>query len=365
MAGDDKTPAGVRQTVNGRLLDQAIRRQVYLLRFGSGAVKDTLRFLDERLFDELIAILSARLSRIEQRGVDLGPVTTDRIRQMVQETAALLRVRMNDAGRRVRQVAGDLAGIEAEAAVKAMQRLSPTGLDLQFRTLQLSQLQTILDTGINGTPLDSWFDKLGQDTVARIEQQIGIGIATGETNEQVIRRIRGTRAGGYMDGVLGGTRRQAQTVVRTTMNHVSTQTRQRTYAANPDLVKGVQWVSTLDTRTSDVCKARDGKVYPLDKGPRPPAHPNCRSTVTPVLKSWRELGFKAKDVPAATRASMDGQVPASVSYGDWLNDQTPDRQDEALGRRRAELFRAGKISVEDLVRQDGKPLTLEQLRDLE
>jgi hypothetical protein len=33
-----------------------------------------------------------------------------------------------------------------------------------------------------------------------------------------------------------------------------------------------------------------------------------------VLKTWRELGIDADEVPQTTRASMDGQVPAKQTF---------------------------------------------------
>jgi hypothetical protein len=41
------------------------------------------------------------------------------------------------------------------------------------------------------------------------------------------------------------------------------------------------WVSVLDERTSTICRERSGNVYVYGQGPLPPAHPWCRSHVTP------------------------------------------------------------------------------------
>lgn len=94
---------------------------------------------------------------------------------------------------------------------------------------------------------------------------------------------------------------------------------------------------------------------------------NCRCTMTPVLKSWRELGIKGlKDLAPSTRASMNGQVPDSLRYGDWLKTQPLAIQQEALGVARARAFRAGDLTLGDFVdERRGRILTLDQLRELE
>jgi SPP1 gp7 family putative phage head morphogenesis protein len=177
--------------------------------------------------------------------------------------------------------------------------------------------------------------------------------------------VLGTRARGYSDGVLQTTRRNAETVVRTAVQHVSNAARSETINGLKAVVKGVQWVSVLDSRTTLYCQGMDGKVLPIDDGPRPPAHFNCRSTVVPVVKSWKELGLDFQELPESTRASLNGQVPARITYEKWLKGQSAGFQDDVLGPSRGKMFRSGKIRVEQFTDDRGKTLTLKQLRKLE
>lgn len=120
-------------------------------------------------------------------------------------------------------------------------------------------------------------------------------------------------------------------------------------------------VSELIVHNTPICQSRDGKVYPVDSGPRPPAHIRCRSTTAPVLKSWKELGLAERDIPPGTRASMDGQVPEAETYQTWLKKKSPAFQDDVLGPTRGKLFREG-MSLDRFVDQSGKEYTLKQLR---
>jgi len=100
---------------------------------------------------------------------------------------------------------------------------------------------------------------------------------------------------------------------------------------------------------------------------------NCRSVLSPLTKSWAELRAqykgdkrKRKDllepIPPQTRASMDGKVPKDWKYTDWLKNQSDSMQNSILGPKRADLFRAGKItSMVQLLDQHGNFLTVKDL----
>jgi SPP1 gp7 family putative phage head morphogenesis protein len=53
-------------------------------------------------------------------------------------------------------------------------------------------------------------------------------------------------------------------------------------------VKEYEILAVQDRRTSKVCKEQDGKIYKFNKMEvgvnYPPFHPNCRTTIIPVLE---------------------------------------------------------------------------------
>jgi len=213
-----------------------------------------------------------------------------------------------------------------------------------------------------GRLLASWVEGMSAARIDRVETAIRMGIVEGQTIDEIIRRLKGTRAMNYTDGILDISRRSAKSMAITYISHVSSAARQQVFESNSTLLKGVEWVSTLDGRTSSVCQARDGEVYPTNSGPRPPAHIGCRSTTIPVLKSWKELGIDIEEVPEGTRASMDGQVSAKETYQTWLAKKPADFQDHVLGKGKGELFRKGDLTLDKFVDLNGHALTLEQLQ---
>ena len=118
-----------------------------------------------------------------------------------------------------------------------------------------------------------------------------------------------------------------------------------------------------------VCGPLDGKVFDLGQGQRPPAHPNCRCTAVPVLKSWDEIIGRKVDpskIPVGTRASMDGQVPADLTFNQWLKQQPLDGIADVLGSKKAaRLFKAGELKLDQFSTATGKPLSLKQVMALE
>ena len=83
----------------------------------------------------------------------------------------------------------------------------------------------------------------------------------------------------------------------------------------------------------------------------------------PVTKSWKELGINLKEAPAGTRASMNGQVPATMTYNDWLKKQPVGFQDDILGKAKGQLYRKGGLPMDKFVdMKTGHEFTLKELR---
>ncbi|AKJ28827.1 phage Mu F like family protein [Caldimonas brevitalea] len=225
-----------------------------------------------------------------------------------------------------------------------------------------------------GRLLREWAAGIEQNRMVRIRDAVRMGVVENQTNAQIVQRIRGTRALKYTDGLIEIDRRDANSVVRTAVQHVAAHARETFYAANEDLVKAVVWSATLDSRTSELCRIRDGLQY-TQKTHKPIGHkipwlggPGrlhwcCRSSSTPVVKSWQELGLDLGEAPAGTRASMDGQVPAETTYAEWLKRQSGARQDQILGPERGKLLRQGGLTLDKFYNEKGRYLTLEQLRE--
>lgn len=361
-------PIDPKKTTNGKLQSRAIKHAIFLERYKATIEEEVVGFLNEEVFPDLLAKLQARLERIASRGIDSGFHTTKRYLQMIADLGSTLKDGGTEVRKRLAELMRELAKIEARWQETVLTESVPKEAHvyvLPDEAVNLRIVQQVVTQPIQGKVMQEWWDELAADTQKRMTTQIGIGLSQGETADQIVRRVRGTQGSGYRDGVLHASRQQAAAIVRTVSGHVTTQAREATYSEMEDVLEGVQWVATLDTKTCQVCGPLDGKVFPVKEGPRPPAHWNCRCTTAPVTKSLEAILGKKKakeTVSESTRASMDGQVPESTTYSEWIENQDAATQDEVFGPGRARLLRSGKIDPKDLVTRTGKLRRLEDLQ---
>jgi len=355
-------------SVNTEILDAITGRALDLQRLTAGQLKDSARFL-KALEGDIVA----QLAKIDPTGIGAPSRQAARLEKLLAQVKDTIRNAYRGESVRLIGELRELADIETAFAASSVNKA--LGATVITTSVTRGQLAAIVDgVMIQGAPVSDWLSRQAGDTLQRFTDTMRLGIAEGETNAALIRRIRGGMQGGEpVQGFMDVSRRNAESLVRSATQAVSQKSRQSLYEANQDLVKALQWVSTIDLRTTLECATRDGLTYtveghePIDHslpwgGGPGNLHWGCRSTSVPVLKSLRELGFDI-DVPASTRASMDGQIAEDTTFEGWLSRQSKERQDANLGAGRADLWRDGKIKFRDLVDGNGRELTLAELRE--
>lgn len=347
-------PEKKKPSANEILLDQALTHASYLMRFRAHEARLVVRLLERDVIPDLMRKVEAYLALpIEEQSL----ARAERLRALARSLTSISEQLSAGLTAKVGEDIRVLASAEGALVARQVRRAVP--FDIDFTTPSPETLAAIVrQQPIHGRLLDEWFKDLGRKTAMRIGQQVSIGVIQGESPDEIVRRIRGTRDGQFRDGVIEASRREAATIARTAVNSISNRARQATLEKNAELLKGVMWVSTLDMDTCRTCIALDGQLFPVDSGPRPPAHPACRCGVVGVLKSWKELGVKAKEITGGMRESMDGLVPKATKYFEWLEGKGEAFQDSVLGPTLGDLFRKGRLSPEDLVDSAWRPLSV-------
>lgn len=333
-------------SANDEILNALTRHQIFVLRYARGRERDAEQFIFRLLAEVAGSIRSARteyqLGRAQEQARDLYQYIVamqgDNRSQEFEEWLdfAEYEARFN----------GDLLN-----NVRVGSSIPTRG---QLYTAMSTRLINI--PGSPGYPLMRMLKSFDDGTINLISNQIRDASALGYTNKELAKRIQDLAPS------LG---RQAATVARTATNHVSTQTRTLSMQENDDVIDGYEWVATLDSRTSLVCAARDGQIYrDFDKDPKPPAHFNCRSTITMVVNPEYDLA-QIKGIPEGTRPNRGPagarNLPASITFGDWLHSQPRQFQEKILGKTRTELFRKGEFTLDKFVDSQGNVLTLREL----
>lgn len=385
------------------IADATIGRAVDLER-----VKEGLRRKIQGQLRQLEAELVARLLEDDQKAALGRPgVMTARKRQRLETLLRQTRATITGAFKSIG--AASVADLErivrAEADFAAGAINAAIRIELASVALSTAQLKAVVGENlILGSPLKEWWQEQDRRLQLAFTREMRLGYLAGETVSELVARVRGKvdrTTGLRVGGIMDATQRSAETLARTAVQSLANAARMETYRQNADVVKAVQWLSTLDARTSQVCWALSGLQWDLQGNPighsigwngGPPAHPRCRSTLISVLRSWDELagpnavrsarggrtsidrafeqrlrarGFddaQIRRIKRNTQASMDGQVARELNYEAWLKSKPEAFQKEVLGETKWQLWRDGKItSFKDLVDQTGRPLTVEEL----
>lgn len=359
-------------TVNEKLNSESVAHALFVSRYSTGAAKKMVKILDES--DKKLS--AALLMALED--LDPDSFTVKRLESLLGDVR-----KINDAATK-----GMLDGLLAEINGFAEYE-SGYQLDLFNTIIPKDILSHIPLMGISyeqvyaaaiaqpfqGRLLKEWASNMGSDRIRRITNAVRSGYLGGDTVDTIVRRIRGTKAADYTDGVLQIGRANAASIIKTAISHTAAIARNKFAQNNSDLITAKQWSSTIDTKTSAQCRIRDRLRYTLDNKPighKIPylsgpgkIHFCCRSGETFITASWQDLGIKKDELSAATRASMDGQIPAQMSYGEWLQKQSTYRQTKVLGPTRYKLVRDGGMNYDSFYSDKGEWLTLAQLRDID
>lgn len=410
----DRTP-GSRADANTSYFDAALRHQIGIRNLTTSQVNELLALLDKADKD-IINKLRIRLQKFVGRPYN---PKTKKFKDLLTEIKAIRAAALREVEKKFRNSVIDLSKLEVNFEKKMLEAALPVLVD--FQTVPSELLTAIVTTAPfgdgseGGRTIKQWFSSLRASDQTRFLSAIQVGMFQGESIDEIVGRVRGTKQFGFRDGVLGLTRRQIEAVVRTGVNGISNAAREAIWAANAELVSFLRWTSTLDGRTSAICRSRDGKFATLTdeplpagakqlepNGARPPAHVSCRSVMVAVFskegilsaigqrpfvrstQGIKKINFRdmaKRKIGADSWANLTeaerrlqiskvrnswadkniGTVPADVTYNDWLRRQPASFQDEVLGKTKGELFRTGKVSVDEFVTKAGNEVTLSQL----
>ena len=256
---------------------------------------------------------------------------------------------------------------------------------------ELTARQGAMQTLPNGETVEKAFRGIATRQQEGLARTIRQGVFSGESTQQIASRMIGRLEFGQRGSVrqiaqAGGeltklANHQIQTIVRTSVNQVQNQASQAVYAANSKVAPKYEYVATLDSRTSPICKRLDGRKFEYNKGPTPPQHFNCRSTTVPVVDYAglkKQKGFEDLTPPpkgkVVTRPTGEGtgRVPQDTQYGDWLLGQDKKLKVKTLGNeqkvryfeRLAKKEGSGQKAIRKMVREDGSERSLKDLERL-
>lgn len=330
------------------------RHQVYVERYKANQVQallERLGDLESQIIDIINRVENPNKTQMKALLIDLRRIELAFYEEYLEEiTQSLSAFAEVEADLEAQRLGSIFLSQDYEAKVASV--------DQVLRALNNSALQ--VQTSGGAIMLDDLLKRYQRAQVERLNGVVLSGYSQGQTTQEVIQRVRGTRANNYRDGLFDISARDAESVVRTSLQHTSNTARMATWQQNQDFIIGYVIVATLDSRTSAICRSLDGRVFQVGNGPVPPFHYRCRTTTAP------EVDEKFKYLKSgATRSSQNGYV-AEQSFYEWLKTQPETFQVEVLGEVRAKLFRDGGLSAKRFAElqldKNFQPLTLEELK---
>lgn len=231
------------------------------------------------------------------------------------------------------------------ALVERLQTVLAVVLDVHKRTSEAVSKRKIVNVDLSGAKAANkrLWDRITKDTipgagvsflemmkqfkgavVTQLLQAAKRAYADKWKVDDFITFLKGTKKRNFKDGALNKIGNQLKTVVRTAMAQLRTRV---AYEIGNILYSRYQWISTIDSATTDICRSRHLKIYEYGRGPVPPAHLNCRSIIV------------------GTNGDLSNQIPRT--YWDWIRQQPAAFLNDVLLPAQVNSIRNGSARAPD------------------
>ena len=205
---------------------------------------------------------------------------------------------------------------------------------------------------------------------SKIDDIIRAGFLNGTTMGEVTSAIKD-----QLPGAIEQSKRGAKQMARTATNYYANKAMEATVNVNDEVVKGYEFIATLDSRTSRQCSSLDGNKYKStdNKRPRFPLHPNERS----VYGYWIDDRYKYDNEDSKRNSNftdVDGvrtpkKVSSAKTYYDELRGMKAVDQDSllgspTLGKAFRKMNKNGDIDIfrKQLIDSSYQPISISELK---
>lgn len=198
-----------------------------------------------------------------------------------------------------------------------------TGFQFEFSKPATSVIQKILEQPVQGADISTHLWRQDIDTGFRIRQTLNNMFVTGRPPQDFADELQKAIGAVRVDhnGVTGtGKKFEAYRLLYNESAHASSQADLQGY--QDDGLDEYEYVATLDSHTSEICREHDNKIYKVREAVTgvnfPPLHVFCRSTTAPHIPNLKDV--------KSTRMARDPITGKSVrvpnqSYEEWAKEK--------------------------------------------
>ncbi|MFP5111834.1 minor capsid protein [Bacillaceae bacterium C204] len=154
-----------------------------------------------------------------------------------------------------------------------------TAAVIDFALLKPEFVKEAIAFNWSGVPFSERIWGNNDALVKALRTELTQGIINGDSVDKMARRIRKS----FNTSVYN-----SQRLMRTESARVISSAQEKIYQES-GVVQELIYTATLDNKTSEICRNRDGKRWKVDgpKRPKIPAHPNCRSCWIPAVSNYQ------------------------------------------------------------------------------
>ena len=281
--------------------------------------------------------------------------------------------RLDDINKSINKLINAIASRERDEIDKTMRKVYESsyhhavyeaarmsGLDLQTGPIDEGALETILNKKWSGQNYSERVWNNTQKVADAIKEELMIGALTGKTEKEMTDSIN--------EQFLSG-RNRARRLVRTESSYIHNEAHFQAYKDYG--IEEYRFVATLDLRTSQICRERDGSVYMVNDKKigvnAPPMHPWCRSTTIMNLddETMHNLERFARDPVTGERM----KVPADETYKEWYQRMVEKHGAEAINTagKSTKNYSSDKVQYQNYINVLGNkfvPDTLEEFQKI-
>jgi len=357
----------VAKSVQDKILDGTLKDQINIMKLSETEINKALNLLLESRKEIIAQIVS-----IDVTGTLKTATQKNRLKTLYNNVNDIIDDYYTQISENSNGALLNLAKHEAFILPKIIDEA--IGIPVMAPELSLNKIRSVVNKSmVDGELIGTWWYTQAKDfksnfkkSMSSITKKFQIGMVQSQTLGEMITAMAS-------DGqIMGYNRRNVEALIRTSSAQVADDIRQATFGENEDIMTGERWVSVFDLRTTPICRALSGNEWDSKhknikggmKYQRPPAHWQCRSVMMPVTKTYEEMLKKKPQLRHLTtgqQASMNGLVSADLNYNSWMKTLSKEEQIDILGKKRYNLWEKGNLSTMDMIKQNGTPLTIEEL----
>lgn len=240
-----------------------------------------------RVANNIIEILESILPQITSL---TSSATSSNINKIVNEIKKIIDESFDKLTPELQNEMMELGLYEAEIQEALLDNAMVEGSAIAIKGVGRETLKTaIFTTPIQGLLFKDGLKRASSDVKNQVEIAVRTAVLEGLTAQQAVAKVRGN---------YNIAEKRMVTFIRTSIQSATNMATVETFKKNN--IKKYKYLAILDSRTTQICKSLNGKIFKFGEGPFPPVHYNCRSFIVPVFD-----GIKLGD-------ELDG------NYASWL-----------------------------------------------